>query len=441
MPDKDVFLRLGHAVHGCGPDDCVTTLAVHILVILGTQMLGSVVVNFWLPYLARAIYNCKCDLYAWYMAISQCFGDCYAAYMVMATFCLNTSIGECFLSAYNSCYTCCCGAPLPTPVPLVRTNIGQVDRSGGTLDGDGVMDRSVDPHPHHQHTGAVVSTSGGTDYAGDDDISDLENDDAYTAHEHQQESKHGVLETRDARSPPPPLRSMAELRIGLSNLAANQKKATTLNSTGGSSRVQSGGYVGAETTADSPVEAGHMGHLDLDSVDLPTDASFTRIYKFDQNHQLRRAYGRIILLVALILCFGALLPGVFAAALLMLYFEVRGRAWQLLEIYKRPFPQEVEDIGQCWNRILQAVVTLSVLTNAALICFTMKQFAHWDWAYKLALFIGIVLGCRTFKAVLETRLADTPPEVVVQQKRAHYISQKLIRKVADRTDDFAVDIL
>lgn len=416
VPDKDVFIRLGHAVHGCGPEDCVTTLTVHILVILGTQMLGSVVVNFWLPYVARVLYNCHCDIYAWYLAVSQCLGDCYAMYMVAATFCLNTSIGECCLRAYNCLYTCCCGAPLPTPVPLVRTNIGQVDRSG-------VMDRSAEPTNGAGATNQVTTT--GSDYA--DDISDLENDD-------QESKQDNDGPGRDARSPPPPLRSMAELRIGLSNLAVHQKKAASTSTSG--AKEPDGGNLGA--TKDGHA---HAGHVDLDSVDLPLDQTFTRIYKFDQDHQLRRAYGRIIMLVALTLCFGTLLPGVFAAALLMLYFEVRGRAWQLLEIYKRTFPYEVEDIGQSWNRVLHAVVTLTVLTNAALISFTMKQFAQWTWAYKLCLFIGIVLGCRAYKAVLDTRLAETPPEVIIQQKRAHCISQKLIRKVADRTDDFALDIL
>ena len=31
-------VNLSNAVRGCGPEDCVTTLTVHILVIIGTQV-------------------------------------------------------------------------------------------------------------------------------------------------------------------------------------------------------------------------------------------------------------------------------------------------------------------------------------------------------------------------------------------------------------------
>ena len=59
----------------------------------------------------------------------------------------------------------------------------------------------------------------------------------------------------------------------------------------------------------------------------------------------------------------------------------------------------------------------------------------------VAVVIGIVLGCRVFKAFLNGRLDEVPSEVIVQQKRAKFISDKLIRKIPDSKDDFAIDIL
>jgi hypothetical protein len=349
--------------------------------------------------------------------------DCYATYTECCTFILTSSIAQCCLRCYDCCYNCCCGAPLPAPVPLVRTNIGEgIDRSQGRAP---VMDRGTSRQSNADSQERNQMTT--TDY--DDDISDLDADEQTR----MDESKTGEERSRDPRSPPPPLKSLAELRIGLTathgqqsgqmNRALTQTYASQLEST-----------LGIE---EEGPEAGGDGSMTPET----PDAVFVRLYKFDQDHQLRRSYARVFLIIALVLCFGVLLPGSFLAVALLFRFEVRGKAWQLLMIYKRTFPFEVEDIGECWNRIFHGIATITVLTNAALISFTMKQFSEWSWAHRLCLFIGIVLGCRLYKALLNGRLDEVPSEVIVQQKRGKFISDKLIRKIPDRTDDFAIDIL
>jgi hypothetical protein len=362
-------------------------------------------------------------VYAWWLAFYNMMSDCYATYTECCTFILTSSIAQCCLRCYDCCYNCCCGAPLPAPVPLVRTNIGEgIDRSRGRAP---VMDRGTSQQSYtDSRENNQVATN---DY--DDDISDLDADEQTR----MEESKTGEEKSRDPRSPPPPLKSLAELRIGLT--ATHQQQSGQMN------RALTQTYASQLESTLGIEEEGQEVREDDSKAPEALDAVFVRHYKFDQDHQLRRSYARVFLIVALVLCFGVLLPGSFLAVALLFRFEVRGKAWQLLMIYKRTFPFEVENIGECWNRVFHGIATITVLTNAALISFTMKQFSEWSWAHRLCLFIGIVLGCRLYKALLNGRLDEVPNEVIVQQKRAKFISDKLIKRIPDRKDDFAIDIL
>ena len=87
------------------------------------------------------------------------------------------------------------------------------------------------------------------------------------------------------------------------------------------------------------------------------------------------------------------------------------------------------------------LVTVVVLTNAALVSFTMDQFSHWHMTYRLCLFLGITVVCFIYRNAMAMRIAETPAEVVIQQQRAEFISKKLIHCVPDRDDNFATDIL
>ena len=439
--DDGSFINLANSVRGCGPEDCITTLTVHILVIISTQVLGSAVATYWLPYLARMLYNCRCDVYGWWLAIVGVVMEIYSAIAMCISFCLSNSIAECCNGCIQGCYNCCCGAPLPTPVPLVRTNIGQgVDRSSMSMDYS-VNAGTAPPKPSQmqRYVGAAHDEE-------EDDVSELGIEDHVNPGRPKQreENKHNESfhqNKRDVRSPPPPLRSLSELRIGLSspsvNLSPNAPNRALSKTT--SFQIDTN-TSSANLGADMDVVDDNDVDVDVEEFEVP-DHLVTRYFKFDQEHQLRRSYARIILLLSLICCFGCLMPGIFVAGLFLLHWEVRGKAWQLLMIYKRLFPHEVEDIGEAWNRVLNIVVTLTVLTNAALIAFAMKQFDDWFYAYRLALFIGIVLGCRFYKWILHMRVSETPPEVVIQTERAHFINDKLIRKTPDHEDNFATDIL
>lgn len=53
------------------------------------------------------------------------------------------------------------------------------------------------------------------------------------------------------------------------------------------------------------------------------------------------------------------------------YLKTKVNVWRLTTIYQRPLPFGAEDIGT-WQGILQLISVISVITNAGLICFTMR---------------------------------------------------------------------
>jgi hypothetical protein len=58
-------------------------------------------------------------------------------------------------------------------------------------------------------------------------------------------------------------------------------------------------------------------------------------------------------------------------ASLLLSVDIRLTGYNLLMQHQRTIPQGVEDIGM-WQAILEFVSTCGIVTNAGLICFTMK---------------------------------------------------------------------
>lgn len=78
------------------------------------------------------------------------------------------------------------------------------------------------------------------------------------------------------------------------------------------------------------------------------------------------------------LLFVTALPIASFCSLISCYFKVKFNAWKLGTFYQRPVPEGVQDIGT-WMTIFQVISVTSVVTNAALVCFTMDVL----WKYSL----------------------------------------------------------
>lgn len=62
-------------------------------------------------------------------------------------------------------------------------------------------------------------------------------------------------------------------------------------------------------------------------------------------------------------------------SLLSNYVKVKLQSYKLTRLYQRPVPQGCQDIGT-WQDIFKIISVISVVTNAAIICFTMDVLVY-----------------------------------------------------------------
>ena len=73
--------------------------------------------------------------------------------------------------------------------------------------------------------------------------------------------------------------------------------------------------------------------------------------------------------------------------------------WRLINVFKRPMPSEATSMG-VWEKILDVVVIVTIITNGAIAVFTTDQFTNWSLEHQLCLFIGFVAVLFTYKYIL-----------------------------------------
>jgi len=156
------------------------------------------------------------------------------------------------------------------------------------------------------------------------------------------------------------------------------------------------------------------------------------------------------------LLFIVALPGAFMATLLSNYARVRLTAWKMTSWYQRSIPCGVEDIG-AWQSIFYLIAFVGVLTNAALVCFTMDTLKFeeetLDHLTPLAqrplpfrrgnftstergwIFFGFVMFCTLGMAAITYFVNDQPSEVKLQNLRKEFIVSKIIHHVEDEDFD------
>lgn len=102
----------------------------------------------------------------------------------------------------------------------------------------------------------------------------------------------------------------------------------------------------------------------------------------------------------------------------------------MLTFYQRPVPIGAQDIGS-WQVIFSLVSVVSVVTNAAIVCFTMNVLDGYSYLGRTWLFIGFQWFLISVQFIISAAIPDTPESVHIQQKRAEFIVSKLILHVED----------
>lgn len=125
-----------------------------------------------------------------------------------------------------------------------------------------------------------------------------------------------------------------------------------------------------------------------------------------------------------IACFFALLTNI---------VKCKISAWKLFSFYQRPIPKGAEDIGS-WQSIFAIISMCAVITNGALICFTMTVLDYSAFG-KAWIFIGFQWAMISIQYIIAAIIPDKPMDVVIQEARTTFIVSKLIEKVADEDYD------
>lgn len=114
---------------------------------------------------------------------------------------------------------------------------------------------------------------------------------------------------------------------------------------------------------------------------------------------------------------------------------MKGDSWKVCNLTRRPWPLSAEDIGT-WQSVYELVTTASVITNAAMIVFTMQLVEGYTEFTQFWIFIGFQWVMFALQYIIGLLIPDTPREVTVQKNRSDYFNRKIIlREIDDDAED------
>jgi anoctamin-10/anoctamin-7 len=100
---------------------------------------------------------------------------------------------------------------------------------------------------------------------------------------------------------------------------------------------------------------------------------------------------------------------------------------------RRPWPRGAQDIGT-WQAVFDIVIAAAVVTNAALIVFTMNLSGSDNTFTQFWIFIGFQWIVFVTQYVIRALIPDLPFEVEIQRDRADFMNRKLIMKEVEEDD-------
>lgn len=113
------------------------------------------------------------------------------------------------------------------------------------------------------------------------------------------------------------------------------------------------------------------------------------------------------------------------------HVKLKFNMWKLFTLYQRPIPCGAQDIG-IWQSIFEFVTVIAVVTNAALVVFTMTVIPdRYSFVARFWIFVGFQWFMFFLQQVLKALVPDEPYMVEVQRERMAFINSKVINKTPD----------
>lgn len=111
-------------------------------------------------------------------------------------------------------------------------------------------------------------------------------------------------------------------------------------------------------------------------------------------------------------------------ALIGNWFENRVDAMKILWLSRRPEAKPAEDIGT-WQMIFATLATVSVVTNAGVMCFSTSVLGDSD-VQRVWSFFGFIFCVLAVRMVVAHVIQDVPVEVDIQEKRKDFLRRKIL---------------
>jgi len=152
-----------------------------------------------------------------------------------------------------------------------------------------------------------------------------------------------------------------------------------------------------------------------------------KLHPFDIVEHLPKEYMNSVTLFGFMTLFVTALPAAPFIIIFSLLFEMRGDAYRLLELSRRPIPMRANSIGT-WQDMLEFVVSASIITNGALIVFTLKLLRPYSTGTRYWIFIGFMWMMFSLQYLMRQAFADIPLEVQIQISRQKHLVSRVINK-------------
>jgi hypothetical protein len=101
-----------------------------------------------------------------------------------------------------------------------------------------------------------------------------------------------------------------------------------------------------------------------------------------------------------------------------------------LDFNRRNFADGAEDIGT-WQTIFEILLTSAVVTNAAMIVFTMEIIQNFRTYQRFWIFIGFQWVIFSLQFLISLLVPDVPAFVDIQMKRNDFINHKIFLRESD----------
>lgn len=148
-----------------------------------------------------------------------------------------------------------------------------------------------------------------------------------------------------------------------------------------------------------------------------------RLPEYDISLDILGDYGQIFIQYGYVTLFVAACPIAPLMAYISNVIELRSDGHKLFHLHRRVVPMGAQDIGT-WLLILQMTAVIAVITNAAILCFTMGLLNFSDVG-KTWLFIGFQYVVFLSMALFAYLVDDVPPYVQIQLDRQEYLAERL----------------